>query len=162
MASFNSGSDGRKKPQVSPLRFAPVPRQAGAGGMTIPFKFDDLGEKSIKSQPLRMRILWRVGDAKMSVRPTYALASEGHPSRGFRFVVSHISRKTSEMWGTHRLWKGRNLRRDGGLACTEGFELRACGFVGQGYTFGQSRPGLPAQVVDAGYIEQLLWGSIGL
>ena len=29
-----SGGMDRKKQQVPPLRFAPVPRQAGAGGMT--------------------------------------------------------------------------------------------------------------------------------
>jgi hypothetical protein len=49
------------KQQVSPLRFhgspgevAPVPQRAGAGGMTISFRFDDPGDKSIKSQPLGM------------------------------------------------------------------------------------------------------------
>src|SRR6202453_2288405 len=29
--------------------------------------------------------------------------------RTLRFAVSHISRKTSEMWATRRLWQGRNL-----------------------------------------------------
>jgi hypothetical protein len=28
-----------------------------------------------------------------------------------RFVVSHISRKTSEMWGTRRLVEGKELKR---------------------------------------------------
>jgi hypothetical protein len=45
-------------------------------------------------------------------RPTYAGANMGHPYgvvetapglRG-RAAVSHISRKTSEMWGTRLLW----------------------------------------------------------
>ena len=35
----------RKKQQVPPLRFAPVPRHAGAGGMTISFELDDVGPK---------------------------------------------------------------------------------------------------------------------
>jgi hypothetical protein len=47
-------------------------------------------------------------------RPTYAGANMGHPygvvesARGLwgRAVVSHISRKTSEMWGTRLLRRG--------------------------------------------------------
>src|ERR1700683_5185680 len=34
-----------------------LPRRAGTGGMTISFKFDDPGDKSIKSQTLRMTFL---------------------------------------------------------------------------------------------------------
>jgi hypothetical protein len=50
-------------------------------------------------------------------RPTYADANVGHPygsvglaegSRA-RAVVSHISRKTSEMWGTRLFLRGWSL-----------------------------------------------------
>jgi hypothetical protein len=50
--------------------------------------------------------------------PTYAGANVGHPcgsvgpAAGLRVraVVSHISRKTSEMWGTRRSMRGKNLK----------------------------------------------------
>jgi hypothetical protein len=52
----------RKKQQVPPLRFAPVPRHAGTGGMTNSFKTRGVYVKSIKSQPLRMTILWELDE----------------------------------------------------------------------------------------------------
>ena len=48
------------------------------------------------------------------------------------------------------------------FSATEGFELRARRLVGQGDAFGEGRPGLPAQLVHAAYVEQLLRGSVGL
>jgi hypothetical protein len=47
------------------------------------------------------------------------LASEdcfGMKSLGDSAVVSHISRKTSEMWGTRGLWLGQGLKSDGGAS----------------------------------------------
>jgi hypothetical protein len=37
-----------EKQQVLPLRFAPVPRHAGTGGMTISFKLEDFTLKIYK------------------------------------------------------------------------------------------------------------------
>jgi hypothetical protein len=52
-------------------------------------------------------------------RPTYAGANVGHPYRAGvhakglrgRGVVSHISRKTSEMWGTRNLLQGKESKK---------------------------------------------------
>ena len=51
----DSVGEPKEKPQVPPLRFAPV-------GMTNSFRSMTSREKSMKSQPLRMTILWEVDE----------------------------------------------------------------------------------------------------
>jgi hypothetical protein len=62
------------------------------------------GKAPLKAQQVALRFPERQGKQSWGfarlIRPTYALTNVGHPSRTFRFVESHISRKTSEMWAT--------------------------------------------------------------
>src|SRR5580693_413848 len=80
-----------------------------------------------------------VGASPRLFRPTYAGANVGHPS------VPNT-----------RLYLNSWL-----LACRQGFQLGAGGFVGEGYALGESGSGLPAQRLHAGYVEELLRGSVG-
>jgi len=53
--------------------------------------------------------------------------SLGLCTKGFGFVVSHISRETSEIWGTQRFWKGRSLeaQADFSESILEGMEFKS-------------------------------------